>query len=204
MKLPYTNRKNRKYYLKQRTTKKGNPQYFFSSLSGGQVLHTIPKGYEIYENPGAQVFLVKSDSIKITQLEKELLRAKIPKISRMKYSIVDAKKNILAVYIPNQNIEALETIFESGQTSQELNKESFFNEALTYSAALRFVLINEEKRLFQTECCLPASLEWVDIGDSGSLNSLIDEHVPNLDQNAISERRWNEVLERYSFLRENL
>ena len=57
MTMMHTNRKGKTYYLHQGITKKGNPKYFFALRDEGDLVETIPPGYEIYENPNAQVFL---------------------------------------------------------------------------------------------------------------------------------------------------
>jgi hypothetical protein len=59
MSIQYINRKEQIYYLHQGITKTGKPKYFFSMKAEGNVLEAIPDGYEIYENPNAQVFLRK-------------------------------------------------------------------------------------------------------------------------------------------------
>ena len=59
MPVEYINRKGQIYYLHQGTTKTGKPKYFFSMKQAAQQVDTIPEGFEIYENPNAQVFLRK-------------------------------------------------------------------------------------------------------------------------------------------------
>jgi hypothetical protein len=57
MAIEYVNRKQKTYYLHAGTTKTGKPKYFFSTKAEGVLVDDIPEGYEIYENPNAQVFL---------------------------------------------------------------------------------------------------------------------------------------------------
>jgi len=59
MNIEYTSRSGKLYYLHIGKTKKGNDKYFFSSELNGNLAQSIPKGYEIYENVNAQVFLIK-------------------------------------------------------------------------------------------------------------------------------------------------
>ena len=40
-------------------TRTGNPRYWFSRRNEGDLVDSIPEGYEIYENPDALVFLRK-------------------------------------------------------------------------------------------------------------------------------------------------
>ena len=59
--MPVTNvnLKRDTYYLHAGKTKTGKPRYWFSTKAEGDLVETIPKGYEVYENPDAQVFLRK-------------------------------------------------------------------------------------------------------------------------------------------------
>ncbi|MGO8748660.1 MAG: hypothetical protein ACLQNE_22040 [Thermoguttaceae bacterium] len=59
MSVEHINRKRQTYFLHEEKTKTGKSTYFFSKDSKGDLLETIPEGYEIYEHPNAQVFLRK-------------------------------------------------------------------------------------------------------------------------------------------------
>jgi hypothetical protein len=59
MAIEHINRKGKTYYLHEGKTKTGKPKYFFSMKSEGNLVNKMPEGYEIYENPNAQVFLRK-------------------------------------------------------------------------------------------------------------------------------------------------
>jgi hypothetical protein len=49
-------------------TKLGNPKYFFALRDEGDLVEVIPAGYEVYENPNAQVFLRRTQSQVITDM----------------------------------------------------------------------------------------------------------------------------------------
>lgn len=57
MAIKYINRREDTYYLHEGKTKTGKPKYFFSMKKDGVLVDPILAGYEIYENPNAQVFL---------------------------------------------------------------------------------------------------------------------------------------------------
>ena len=59
MPVTHVNRKRDTYYLHAGTTKTGKPRYWFSKSTEGDLVESIPEGYEVYENPDAQVFLRK-------------------------------------------------------------------------------------------------------------------------------------------------
>jgi hypothetical protein len=59
--IEYTNRRGQVYYLYQGVTKTGKPKYYFSMSLKEEGITAIPDGYEIYENPNAQIFLRKKE-----------------------------------------------------------------------------------------------------------------------------------------------
>ena len=71
MPITHTNAKGKTYYLHQGTTKTGKPKYYFSMESGGPLADAIPEGFEMYENPNAQVFLRRIPPKLITDEERQ-------------------------------------------------------------------------------------------------------------------------------------
>ena len=59
MPVTHVNRKRDTYYLHVGRTKAGKPRYWFAKSAEGDLVESIPEGYEVYENPDAQVFLRK-------------------------------------------------------------------------------------------------------------------------------------------------
>ena len=60
MPVTYVNRYLDTYYLHVGRTKTGKPKYWFSTKADGDLVEAIPEGYEVYENPDAQVYLQKA------------------------------------------------------------------------------------------------------------------------------------------------
>src|SRR5499426_3350583 len=71
--ITHTNAKGKTYYLHQGTTKTGKPKYHFSMQSEGTLAASIPVGFEIYENPNAQVFLRRIPPKIITDEERQVV-----------------------------------------------------------------------------------------------------------------------------------
>ena len=53
MPVTHVNRKRDTYYLHAGKTKAGKPRYWFSKSTEGDLVETLPEGYEVYENPDA-------------------------------------------------------------------------------------------------------------------------------------------------------
>src|SRR5205814_5200407 len=71
--ITHTNAKGKLYYLHQGTTKTGKPKYHFSMQSEGTLAESIPAGFEMYENPNAQVFLRRIPPKIITEEERQVV-----------------------------------------------------------------------------------------------------------------------------------
>ena len=69
MPVTHVNRKRDTYYLHVGRTKTGKPRYWFSTKTDGDLVESMPEGYEIYENPDAQVFLRKTVPQLVTPAE---------------------------------------------------------------------------------------------------------------------------------------
>src|SRR5208283_2786431 len=147
MSVTYVNRKQQAYFLHEGKTKTGKPKYFFSKESDGILLDTIPEGYEVYENPNAQVFLRKKTPQVITNEEIELVRAGLRKFAPSQRCVVDVKGEQIIVY------EA-----QGGY----------------YHQMLRFTLTDEKNRRFSADrWCFRGSIDdWFPLSGYGELSKL--------------------------------
>jgi hypothetical protein len=131
----------------------------------GELVDSIPEGYEIYENPNGQVFLRKIQPKEICDDEKALVEAGIKKYTDLKYYKIDIKKNAISIFIADQDVDYLI------ETIKDFNPHNFSDEiilqAVHYSPMMQFVLVDKEKRLFITKryCFLGAIDDWIEIGE---------------------------------------
>ena len=75
MSIQHRSRKGQTYTLRQGKSKTGTPQYFLSMKAEEDLAEAIPEGYEIYENPNAQVFLRKIQPKLIWDSERAMVAA---------------------------------------------------------------------------------------------------------------------------------
>ncbi|MEC4819033.1 MAG: hypothetical protein SAK29_38030 [Scytonema sp. PMC 1069.18] len=189
MPIEHINRKGQTYYLHQGTTKTGKQKYFFSMKNQGTLVETIPDGYEIYENPNAQVFLRKVQSKIITDDEITIVKEGIKKNSSLKSYQVDVKKNTIIVYTPNQDIDVLSSILNSDSIAPRADAQDVLSRSITYSPMLQFILVDEEKRLFITQryCFLGSIDDWIYIGTDDTLQNLVERYVQHLGHESYYE-----------------
>ena len=98
------NRQQKTYYLHVGTTKTGKPKYFFSTKAEGTLVEALPEGYEIHENPNAQVFLRKIQPQVITPEEVAIVHSGVKKFAKLDHFIVDVKGKRIVVYLCDQNV----------------------------------------------------------------------------------------------------
>lgn len=187
MSIQHVNRKGQTFYLHQKTTKKANLKYFFSMKRDGELAESIPHGFEVYENPNAQVFLRKIQQKMITDDEIAIVEKGMREFARLPYGRVDVKKDIISVFVPDQNVGRLSEAFSFALNDRKM--QDAFSQAITYSAMLRFVLVDEAKRLFATQryCFLGSVDDWIDIGESNTLPKLVKRYVKHLGQDSFFE-----------------
>ncbi len=184
MALEYRNRKGIIFYLHVGTTKKGKPKYYFSRKKQDNVAESIPRGYEIYENPNAQVFLRKIQPKVITDAEVELVRLGLEKKGNVKYFMVETKKDAIIVYKAANNMDELLEVL--GILNAANKNEILKQEMLRYEAVMQFQLVDKEKRLFIAKrYCYRGSIDdWIYIGDENTLDALVNEYVRHVGRDS--------------------
>jgi hypothetical protein len=180
----YTNAKGKTYYLHQGTTKTGKPKYHFSMENNGALAEAIPEGFEIYENPNAQVFLRRMPPKIVTDEECQVVEEGMRKYAEVQDYKIDVKGNAIVVYTPNQSVEEFAQLLKGlNPFVSETQVREFFARSVQYSPMLQFVLDDEKRRTFtaQRYCFMGAIDDWIDIG-YGPLTTLVERYVKHLGQ----------------------
>lgn len=184
MTVTHTNRKGKIYYLHQGTTKTGKSKYFFALRAEGDLVEYIPPGYEIYENPNAQVFLRRTRRQIITDEEIATVEAGMRRHSRTEYYLVDVKKDAIIVYTPDQDADSLADSLEFFPGVQRTRTKTAIARTLSYSPMFQFVLEDRAQRLFQTYryCFLGSIDDWIPIGRMDMLSRLVVTYLEHLGE----------------------
>ncbi|KON27026.1 hypothetical protein AC481_05930 [miscellaneous Crenarchaeota group archaeon SMTZ-80] len=182
MAIKYINSRGDTYYLHEGKTKTGKPKYFFSMKKDGVLVDSIPAGYEIYENPNAQVFLRKILPKIFTDEEINIVENIIKKCTKLTRFKIDIKGNKITVFLPDQDIDSLKQIFSTSAYSSDFKLNQLLSRVLTYSPMMRFVLVNEKKRIFQVErmCFLGSIDDWIFLDESSNLAQLVERYAGHL------------------------
>ncbi len=184
MTVTHINRKGKTYYLHQGTTKTGKPKYFFALRNKGELAGSIPPGYEIYENPNAQVFLRRKRTPIITDEEVAIVDAGMRQYCRVKDFIIDVKKNAIVIYTPDQDVAFLADSLSFLPGTRNAKIQAIRQTALSYSPMLQFVLMDKVKREFEVRryCFLGSIDDWIGIGKIGALPELVKTYVQHLGE----------------------
>jgi hypothetical protein len=149
--IEYINRKRQTYYLHQSQTKTGKPKYFFSLKKEGILVNTVPDGWEIYENPNAQVFLRKIRPKLITDEEINIVKKGLEEFGQLKYHLIEVKDDTITIYVADQDVDALTKILESFPLVTPSKITEAINNSLSYSPMMRFILIDKNRRVFGSQ-----------------------------------------------------
>ena len=179
MPVTHTNRKGKTYYLHEGVTPRGNPKYYFSPKSEGRLAGRMPEGYEIYENPNAQVFLRKVRPKLITDDESRLVKDEMGRHPHLHYCRCDVKGKLITVFEPNQDVAGMLDLLSRFGTVTPAKTARTMEEILSFSPTLRFALVDQHSRTFQTEryCFRGRINDWIEIGSPGTLDTLAPRYV---------------------------
>ena len=190
MPITYTNAKEKTYYLHQGTTKTGKPKYYFSTQPEGTLAEAMPEGFEMYENPNAQVFLRRIPPKLITEEERQVVEAGMRISADVKDYKIDVKGKAIVIYTADQDVETLADVFKGLSPTPSANRQlmSLLRQEIQYSPMLQFLLEDEQRRLFTAQrYCFRGSIDaWIDIG-YGSLTTLVKQYVKHLGKESYFE-----------------
>jgi hypothetical protein len=163
MVVKHANRKGKTFFLHETKTKTGKPKYFFSMKEDAVLVGSIPEGYEVDENPDAQVFLRKTLPRFITVSEVAVVRAGLRRHAKDRPCMADVREKHIVVYHS-----------ERGDL---------------YQKVLRFTLIDEECRQFAAErwCFLGSIDDWIPLSGDSVLARLVERYAPHIGRESFFE-----------------
>jgi hypothetical protein len=189
--IAHTNAKGQTFSLYQGTTKTGKPKYYFAMQSEATLAKAIPAGYEIYENPNAQVFLRRISPKIITDEECQIVAEGMRTYAEVKDYKVDVRGSAILIYTADQDMETLAAIVCNPHASRDENtrRMTLLRQGIHYSPMLVFQLIDAQRRTFQTQryCFLGSVDDWIEIGKPGKLTRLVKRYVKHLGQDSYVE-----------------
>ncbi|MBL7183062.1 MAG: hypothetical protein ISS50_01290 [Anaerolineae bacterium] len=193
MTVMYTNWKGVTYYLCRGVTKTGKPRYYFAREPKGEPVDEIPEGWKISESVNGIVSLVKDRPAQIRLEEVEAVEAAVQRHPKARNYRVSVKHNRIEVYervglgteelITDLRGVGLLVPGRAGRLRELLESRARF------TAVLRFILTDAERRTFRTErwCYLGSIDDWIDVGPMGPVDRLARQWIPKLGTDALFE-----------------
>ena len=191
--ITYTTRKGVTYTLCQGVTKTGKPRYFFAREPQGEPMEAIPEGYEIRESVNGVVSLAKVRPGHILAEEVTVVAAAIQQHPRSRNYRVDVKPDRIDIYeLVGGGTDSLLSAFDRVLSPELLEEFRADRERYgRYAAVMRFILTDEERRLFRAErMCYRSSVDgWLPLRTIGtaSIEQLAQRLVPTLGKDAFYE-----------------
>src|SRR3989442_6853560 len=147
--MTYTNAKGKTYSLHQGTTKTGKPTYYFSMESAGPLAEAIPEGFEIYENPNAQVFLRRIPPKLITDEERQVVADGMRKYAEVQDYKIDVKGSAIAIHTAHQESETFREMFTGFRPDLDQTQvAALVAQAVHYFPMMQFLLEDEKRPTF--------------------------------------------------------
>jgi len=183
MSIQHISRTGKTYFLNLVPGKTGRPNYHFSTRPGATRADVLPEGFEIYENVNGQVFLRRKTPRLITDTEEELVKTALKcHADEWRYK-VEVKKNALIIHEASDNTAILERIAPPWLNQSDIARSVI--QSANYMAVLRFILVDDGKRLFLAErFCFRGSVnDWIGIGAGPqTLRTVIGKFIKHLGQ----------------------
>lgn len=184
MPVTHVNRKKDTYYLHAGETKTGKPKYWFAKTSEGDLVESIPEGYEVYENPDAQVFLRKTVPPLVTPAEVAVVDEGLKRYAPGQNCLVDVHGEQIVVYHAERIALDLERFGFGVHELPSVHRP--------YMKVMRFSLVDEKDRTFRVQrWCFRGSIDrWIDLWGSrseGNLSDLVKRFCPHIGQESFFE-----------------
>jgi len=201
----HISRTKKNYYIHQRITNKGNITYYLSPKEQGNIVETLPQGYEIYDHPETnQAFIRPIQPKIISDEELKVVKNCINKSSDVKHYRIDIQKNAIIVYtaenqklvseifanffnIPvNPELDPLADLLRNSIPDFPSEMEEMF---LKFHPMLCFILIDTEKRIFAAQrwCFSGATDDWMSLFKASHLEELCQTFFPHLNKESFYE-----------------
>ncbi len=189
--VTHTNRRGDTYYVHVRKTKTGKNRYYASKDPDDAWVGPLPDEYEIYENPNGRVFVRRKRASGFTAEEIRTVEREVRERSALKrwaYK-VEGRDDAITVHEIGQDLDGLVSMLNPWMAKDERRMADLAAKTGTYEPMMRFRLIEEDPRTFQTErfCFLGGIDDWMPIGDPGELAELAEEFARHLGRDSFYE-----------------
>lgn len=186
MAFTYTNRKGKTYYLHVGPKRGGGRQYFVSQDPEGELADALPAGYEVYESVNGPVYLRKQRLALIRPEERAAVETPLARPRGKSRFKVEVRGKELIIHESSSDFDRLAAF---GFPLSPVRAEELAERFAHYQPVMRFLLVDEQKRVFAPErFCFRGSVDdWISIGPPEKLDRLVAKYLKHLGQESLYE-----------------
>lgn len=193
MAIEFTNRKGKTYYIKARKTKTGKTTYTLTKSKSIDCVDKIPLNYEVYEKPeNGQMVLRKKIPSKFTLQDLHIIKTSLERNDTLSGFKLDIRGNELIIYTSEE--QELGSLLESFSPFLKYKREQLRNMFMSYSAMMKVLIMDEDalgKYVIQRYCFRGSIDDWITIGISEDLKTVIDKYSYHLGKESFFELSYN-------------
>lgn len=170
--LRYTNRRGVEFVLCQTTTKAGRKRFVFARAPRGVPVAHVPEGWEIAETVNGVVSLRRAKPRRITDDELHTAREAVSRLAQRPLCRVEIEDDALVVYEPAGSFARAHASASPGDPAAVWRD---LEQRARYEPALRFVLVDAERRIFRPERMRHrgARSRWASVHGPGQLAKVV-------------------------------
>ena len=196
MSVKYENEIGMEYVL-QKPENEDNPgSFFFSSYNVGETVDERPSGYEIYEDPEKEPFLLPEGRDPVPEEEITAVESELEKIDHLNkrdgQCQVESFDNSIRVYLLDQTPEAVADVVNIFPEEGESILDEISEGKVTYTAYMRFSRGESGKGYYvyrRTFSGLQKRDEekWLFVAGEESIEEAASKYLPHLEQDSFFE-----------------
>ena len=184
MPFSYTTRPGKTYYLHKGPKKGGGIQYFLSTDPEGELADSIPDGFEVYETANGQAYLRRKKPRVIEAAELACVRQELSKrpTGVCRYT-VEVSGNMIVVHEAETRFDFMR---ELNPFLSDRDMETLSAKHAHYMPMMRFVLVDQARRLFRPEryCFRGRVDDWISIGEPGTIEKGAVKYLKHLGRDS--------------------
>jgi hypothetical protein len=191
MSVTHTNRKGDTYYLKRRQGKGGRAKCVFSKDPHGEMVDTIPVGYEVFEHPNGQVFLRKQIVSEFPDADYQEIQQYMRKHFRDEQYILERKRVEVVIHFADEEPYDLPNTLTTLNAFTQVRPDKLAElkrQSLGYSPMMR-ISFNSKSGEYSLEryCFLGSIDDWIHLESSMSVKKLIAKYCKHLGDESFYE-----------------
>ncbi|MBS3812360.1 hypothetical protein KGY64_00890 [Candidatus Bipolaricaulota bacterium] len=197
MAVEYENEIGIEYILQKPEDDDDPDSYFFSSRDVGERVEELPGGYEVYEDPEHEVFLVQEGGDPVPEEDVATVRGALEDIDHLnEYENlyrVETFDDSIWVYLTDDTPETITDVINWFPEEEERILDEISRGNFTYSAYLKFCRGGENRDTYYVYRRMFSGLQerdsdrWLFVSGEEDIREAASKYLPHLEQDSFFE-----------------